>query len=357
MPLTQEVHPLSAISEAPAAAPALPPPAIVLQAATAFMVSACLSVVCKLRIADLLGDGAETAATLAERAHANPEYLFRVLRALEGQGLFRRTEDGRFALTAAGALLRSDAEGSLADMTEWLTDPLHLSLFGELRGTVESGGITFDRVHGEPFFPWTCKPENADEAAIFNSAMTSLSQMCVPAFLEAYDFSGLGRVTDVGGGHGALLRAILKKYPEASGTVAEMACVVPETRVAIEADGLAGRCDAVDCDFFEAVPAGADCYILKNIIHDWEDRLALKILRNVRAGLAPHGRLLLAEVVLSDGPEPHLGKLMDIEMMTFVGGKERTESEFRALLAEAGFHLRRVVPTKTPLSLIEAVPA
>ena len=270
--------------------------------------------------------------------------------------IVRRTERRSFALTAAGLLLRQNSPQSLAAGAEWLTDPFHLALYANLQGSIENGTTTFDRVYGEPFFQWVSRQENSTEADVFNNAMTSISEMCIPAFLEAYDFGSFKKLVDVGGGHGAVLRAILKSYPKLRGVVAEMDAVIPGTRQAITHEGLNSRCEAVACNFFDQVPAGGDGYFMKNIVHDWADAPALKLLGNIRAVIPNHGRLILAECVLDDSPAPHPGKLLDIEMIAFVGGKERTAGEFRQLLLQAGFFLKRVIPTRSPLSLLEAIP-
>jgi hypothetical protein len=332
------------------------PQGIVLQAGLGYIVSACLSVAAKLHLADLIGSGLEDVGSLAEQAHVNEDYLFRVLRVLEMAQLVNRKGPRSFTLTPAGELLRSDVPGSLAATAEWLTDPLHFSVYGELLKSVKTGTTTFDILYGEPFFPWVFRRENAAEAAVFNNGMTSISEMCVPAFLEAYDFGSFKRIVDVGGGHGAFLRAILKEHPDVAGTVAEMPSVVADAKTAIAGDGMAHRCDAVECDFFAGVPDGGDGYFMKHIVHDWADEQALQLLRNIRAVIPQHGKLLLAEAVLDDTAAPHPGKLIDIEMMAFAGGRERTEGEFRELLAKAGFALTRVIPTKSLLALIEAVP-
>lgn len=353
MSVAQETVPATT-PELNANAPA--PMDLIFGACFGYVISACLNVVAKLGIADLIGAGAKDVDALAQQSGAHAGHLARVLRTLESAGIFRRTENGEYALTPAGQLLRSDVEGSAAETVEWTTDPLHFQVYGELLDTVKSGAITFDRVYQRPFFQWISQPENGEEFAVFNNAMTSISQMCLPAFLEAYDFSQFKKIVDVGGGHGASLRAILKQNPQASGIVADMPSVVSETRVAIAADGLDDRCEAVECDFFASVPAGGDCYFMKHIVHDWSDAQALQLLRNVRAAVPADGRLVLAEAVLDDGAAPHPGKVLDIEMMSFVGGKERSEAEFRELLLQAGFRLVRVVPTKSILSLLEAVP-
>ena len=337
--------------------PAVDPAQIAFQAGLGYIVSACLNVVLKLRIPDLIGDGVVDVQTLARQAGANEDYLYRVLRVLEANQLVIRTKARAFELTAAGQLLRRNVPNSLAPALEWIADPLHLTLYSELQHSVQTGETTFDALYGKPFFDWSSQPENADEAAVFNNAMTSISQMCIPAFLDAYDFGSFRSIVDVGGGHGAVLRAILKEHPGVHGTLAEMPSLLTAANGAIAQDGLADRCQAVSCNFFESVPAGGDLYFMKHIIHDWADEQALRLLKNIREVIPAGGTLLLAEAVLDDSPAPHFGKLIDIEMIAFVGGKERTAAEFQELLATAGFTLRRIVPTKSPLSLVEAVPS
>lgn len=353
--LVEELSPAIPASVPQVAEPAIPPQAIILQAGLGYIVSACLNVVMKLRIPDLLGDDLCPVAAVAAEAGVNADYLGRVLRVLETAGLVHRGADA-VALTPAGQLLRSGIPGSMADCANWLSDPLHFETYAALQGSVESGQTTFDRLHGEPFFNWLSRSENAEEAGVFNRAMTSISEMCVPAFLEAYDFSWASTIVDIGGGHGALLRSILGAHAHLKGIVGEIPYVAKEAQAAIAEAGLEHRCSAVHCDFFAAAPEGGDLYLMKHIIHDWADEAALCILRNIRKVIPSHGRLVLAESVLNDGPEPHPGKLLDIEMMVFVGGRERTEHDFRDLLARGGFRMERVIPTRSPISLIEAVP-
>lgn len=332
------------------------PQQIVLQAGFAYIVSACLNVAVKLRIPDLIGDTVKDIGLLAREAGVDKEYLFRVLRVLEMNQIVACNPLREFELTPAGQLLRRGSPGSLAAAIEWIADPLHLSLYSHLKGSIEKGQTTFDTVNGKPFFDWLSESENADEAAVFNNAMTSISEMCIPAFLDAYDFGAFTKIVDVGGGHGAVLRAILRKHKDLRGAIADLSPVISGAKEAIAYDSLANRCEAIECNFFEAVPAGADGYLMKNIVHDWADVPALRLLRNVRDVIPSHGKLLLAEAVINDSPKPHLGKLLDIEMIAFVGGKERTQEEFRKLLGEAGFTLEKVISTASPLSLLEAVP-
>ncbi|MBS1805129.1 MAG: hypothetical protein JST28_17345 [Acidobacteria bacterium] len=337
-------------------APASTPQAVLLQTGLAYIASACLNTAVKLRIPDLIGAGAKDVDKLALESGTDPDYLYRILRVLEVSQIVTRTAARSYKLTDAGQLLRRGIAGSMADCIEWIADPLHLKLYSELKGSVQEGKTTFDQVYGEPFFNWLSKTENKSEAAVFNNAMTSISEMCIPAFLEAYDFSGFKKIIDVGGGHGALLRSILHANPTAQGVVAEMPAVLTQTKRAIAEDRLATRCEAAECNFFEAVPAGGDCYVMKHIVHDWADGAALQLLRNIRSVISPNGKLVLAEAVLDDSADPHPGKLLDIEMMAFVGGKERTRNEFQRLLHSAGFALERVISTKSPLCLLEARP-
>jgi len=338
------------------AAPARNPQELLLQTGLAYIASACLNTAVKLRIPDLIGDGSTDVDKLALESATDPDYLYRILRMLEVSQIVARTSARSYKLRDAGQLLRRGVPGSMADCIEWIADPLHLKLYSELKGSVEEGKTTFDQVYGEPFFNWLSKAENKDEAAVFNNAMTSISEMCIPAFLEAYDFGGFNKIVDVGGGHGALLRSILHANPAAQGVVAEMAAVIPATRRAIAEDRLANRCEATECNFFEAVPEGGDCYLMKHIVHDWADGAAIQLLRNIRSVISANGKLVLAEGVLDDSADPHPGKLLDIEMMAFVGGKERTRSEFQQLLHSAGFALERIIPTRSPLCLLEARP-
>jgi SAM-dependent methyltransferase len=186
--------------------------------------------------------------------------------------------------------------------------------------------------------------------------MTSLSAIVIPPVLEAYDFSGIGTLVDIAGGHGEILLSILSRYPQMKGVLVDLDHVVAGATPRIAARGLQARCTAVSGDFFKAVPEGGDAYIMKHIIHDWDDEKAAAILQNIRKVLRPNGRVLLLEAVIRPGNEPDFAKLLDIEMLLFPGGRERTEEEFEALFTRAGFAMTRIVPTKSPLCVIEARP-
>jgi hypothetical protein len=244
------------------------PAEAVFKTALGYIASACLNVAVKMRIPDLIGEGFTELEELALKAGAKEEPLFRLLRVLEMNGVVSRNAHHGYELTAGGQLLRRDVAGSLAAAIEWISDPLHLTLYSELGTSVETGETTFDAVYGIPFFDWTTQPENAKEAAVFNDAMTSISDMCTPAFIDAYPFGTFERIVDVGGGHGAVLRSILKQHADTRGTIAEMPSLLPAAKAAIARDGLTHRCDTVACNFFESIPAGGDLYFMKHIIHD-----------------------------------------------------------------------------------------
>jgi hypothetical protein len=312
-----------------------------------------IHIVARLGIADLLKDGPKDISALAAATSANEDRLYRVLRALASVGVFTEIGARRFALTPAAETLR----GSIRPMAIWIGDPLHFRVYREMMHTVKTGTPTFDHVMGKPVFEYF--PTDPAESEIFNSAMTCFSEMVTPAVLEAYDFSGIGTLMDVAGGHGALMRTILAKYPSMRGIVIDLEHVVEGAKQMPENHAMANRCEFLCADFFAAVPANADAIIMKHIIHDWDDAEAVTILRNCRKALAGKlgAKVLLVESVITPDNAPQLGKFIDLEMMAFPGGRERTEDEFRRLFAAAGLKLARIVPTNAPLWVVEGVPA
>jgi hypothetical protein len=325
----------------------------IFQLTTGFMVSAALGVVAQLGVADHLADGPRSTPDLAARTGANEDALYRVLRALATTGIFTETSSRTFALTPSGALLRSNVPGSMRDMVLWLCDSFHFRVYAEMAHSVRTGETLGDKLLGMPVFEYL--QHNPELAARFNNAMTNFSAGIAPAVLEAYDFGGIDVLVDVAGGHGMLLASVLRKYPSMRGILFDVEHVIAGAK-APEALGVADRCDKVLGDFFKAVPRGGDAYVLKSIIHDWDDEKAGAILRNTRAALEgkPNGKVLLVEAVIKPGNEPDLSKLGDLEMMLLPGGRERTEAEFAALFARNGFQLTRVVPTRAPLWVVEA---
>jgi len=313
-----------------------------------------LSVVARFKVADQLATGPKTAAELAIATGLHAGHLYRVMRALAGLGVFSGDADGRFGLTPLGNLLRSDVPGSVRPIATYVCDPWSWKPWGDLAGSVKSGEPVFDRMFGEGVFDYFGK--HPDEAATFNEGMTGFSQQAAAAVLKAYDFSKFGTIVDVGGGHGALLLSILTANLWVNGVVFDAPSVAVGAVDAIKGAGLADRCRAEGGDFFKAVPGG-DLIILKHIIHDWNDAKATSILKACRAAIPPTGKLLLVELVVPPGFAPHMAHVLDLEMMVICDGKERTEAEYRELLAGAGFKLTRIVPTEGPHGLVEAIPA
>jgi hypothetical protein len=324
-----------------------------MQFATGYIVSAALYTATKLGIPDLLKGGAKSTRDLAAGCGAQEEALYRVLRALASVGVFSEVAARTFSLTPTAELLRSDHDDSVRDMVLWLDNRMHFHAYPEMLHAVKTGETVMEKVFGETCFGYLEKEKEVGE--VFNRAMTMFSKMLGPAVLEAYDFSHLNGKTlvDIGGGHGYLLTSILKKYPEIRGTIFDLEHVHTGAHERINEAGLAGRCGTVGGDFFAAVPA-SDAYLMKHIIHDWNDEKALAILKNCHA--AGHGKtkVILVETVLTPGNEPHFGKWLDLEMLLLPGGQERTEEQFARLFDQAGFALKRVVATKSPTCVIEA---
>jgi O-methyltransferase domain/Dimerisation domain len=324
------------------------------QLAMGYMGSAALQTAVKLRVADQLASGPRLVADIARAVGANEDALYRILRALTVFGVFEEVDDRRFALTPAAEMLRSDKPG-LYPMALWITSPFHFRAYAELIHSARTAQPAVEQVVGMPAFEYLAKDRELSE--IFNNAMTAFSAMVVPAALEAYDFSGIDTLVDVAGGHGMLLASILQKFPNTRGILADVDHVIAGAGPRLQAMGVADRVETRVVDFFEAVPEGGDAYIMKHIIHDWDDDRAAIILGNIRKALSRRqdGKVLLLEAVVAPRNQPDPAKLVDLEMMVMPGGRERTAAEFETLFTRSGFRMTRVVPTKSPLSVIEAV--
>lgn len=326
-----------------------------MQLATGYIVSSVLNVAVKLNIADRLVAGAKTAPELAVETGSNPGALYRALRLLAMVGVFHEDYTHRFTLTPAGETLLSNAPGSMRAAVEWLCDPFHFRVHEQMAHAIRTGETVDRLVTGKSIFEYLS--EDRQEGAVFHRAMTNFTANMTPALLEAYDFSPVRTLVDVGGGHGLFLAAILQRYPKLQGMVYDTPDVVDGARENLRAAGVLDRASITGGNFFESVPAGADAYLMKLIIHDWADEPALKILTNCRNALEDvnGGRLVIMDAVIAPGNEPHFAKLIDIEMLLLPGGIERTAKEFRDLLGRAGFRITQITATKCPLSIIEAV--
>jgi hypothetical protein len=333
----------------------LPPHAAVLQITwVAPLVAFAVSHLARLGIPDLVDAGPKSADELARETGADPDALYRLMRATAAAGVLAEGSDGKFRQTPTSAVLRSDAVPSVRAMVMVATEEWQLRGCARLDYCVRTGKQAPEAVYGKPIFQYF--QENPEIAATFNEAMTNMSTVESPAVAEAYDFSGVDSIVDVGGGHGLLLATILKRNPRMRGTLYDQPHVVEGAKSG-PLTPLLDRCKLAGGDMFSSVPAGADAYIMKYIIHDWPDDKCLKILRACRAGVNDGGKLLVVDNVIKPAGELDWGRVMDLEMLMFPGGRERTELQFRDLLAGAGWRLNRIISTASPLSIVEGVPA
>ena len=333
----------------------LPPEVLLTQMAFGALMTQALYVAAKLGIADLLAQGPRPVAELAADTATHEQSLYRVLRSLAGAGVFREAEPRVFALTAIGEALRSDAPNSFRNGAIFMGEEWHWQVWGRMLYSVQTGEPAWANTHTKDVFDYFAA--NPPQAEIFNRAMTNLSQSTAPPIVEAYDFSGVETLADIAGGHGYLLAQVLKANPALKGILFDTAPVVAGSDVLLASEGVSERVERVAGDFFQSVPAGADAYMMKHIIHDWDDARSRTILKNIHTAMPADGRLLIIETIVPEGDEPHYSKLLDLEMLVSPGGAERTASEYRELLASEGFRLTRIVPTKSPFSIIEAVKA
>lgn len=308
-------------------------------------------VAAKLGVADALAEGPKTAEQLAAAIGANPRALYRLMRALASQDIFVQRNDGRFQLEDHSELLRSDVPGSLRPSAVMAGEPWFYGPYGHLVHTVRTGQTAFDHLFGSGLFEYL--GEHPEESQLFNESMTGFSQLA--EVVEAYDFTGISRVVDVGGGQGVLIAAILKAYPSMKGTLFDQAEVLKGALEILAKAGVEDRCELVSGDFFEFVPTGGDAYMMKWIIHDWDDRRSIAILKNCRDAIAAGTRLLLIEREMRADNEPDPTTLGDITMMVIPGGQERTRGEYESILSAAGFRLANVYPTRAELSIFEAL--
>jgi hypothetical protein len=325
-----------------------------LQIISGFWISRAVYVIAKLGIPDLLNSGPKTADELAAATKTDAPSLFRILRALVSVGVLNSAEGGRFAQTPLSETLVTSAPGSLRWFAVSELGQEHYPAWGNLMHSVKTGDIAFDNFFGVDV--WKYFSQNPEDAAVFNNSMTSVTAVANEAITSLYDFSGFGTLVDVGGGHGGLITSILKTNPQLKGVLFDAPQVIEGARPKLEEAGIADRCETVGGNFFKAVPPGGDAYIMKWIIHDWDDEKAITILRNCRKQMQPTGKLIVVDCVVPETDEPHFSKFIDLNMLVMTGGKERTEKEFADILAAAGFKLRRVIPTELPFGIVEAEP-
>jgi hypothetical protein len=310
-------------------------------------------VAAKLNIADFLANGPKSVEEIAATVGAHPRSLYRLLRALASLGIFEEDSNGRFGLTPLAELLRTEGEGSFHAFALSYGEPWWWDAWGRLLHSVQTGGAAFNFVHDQSLFEYL--DQHPDAAKIFNANMRSMTAGEAQSVVGAFDFSNSSLVIDVGGGLGTMATAVLQSHPKTRAILFDLPSVVAGAREHL-ADGVKDRCQFVAGSFFEWVPLGGDTYLLKDIIHDWDDARSVAILRNCRRAMSDPAKLLLIERIIPPGNDPAVGKLVDISMLVMTGGMERTENEYRALLEAAGFRMQAIIPTGIGSSIIEAVP-
>ncbi|MER5382895.1 acetylserotonin O-methyltransferase [Streptomyces sp. NBC_00647] len=318
------------------------------------VITQAISVAARLGIADVLADGPLSAEEIAQRVGSDPKATHRILRALSGHGVFAVRGDGRYEHSALSDKLREDAPDSMRGFALLMSHPLLHEEWGHLQATVESGEPNLPKLRGMgalDFFHAT--PEYA---AVFFKAFGELSESETDPILAAYDFSGFSTVVDVIAGRGNLLAGILKQAPDVKGVLYDSEIATVDSPALFEAAGVADRLTIEHGGYLGELPAGADAYLFKHIIHDFSEADAVTALRNAREAIAPGGKLLVIEYVLPENNEKHLGHTIDLWLMLMLGAQDRTLAQYTELFAKAGFQVTRAVPTSAPISIIEAIP-
>jgi SAM-dependent methyltransferase len=343
------------MSEPSSAAAGTPPPAAALELRRklmGFIVSQSIVAVTELGLVDQLADGPATVHELAAAADASPDALSRILRVLVGEGLFAQDAAGRFTLTPMGGLLQTGVPGSLRHFAQLMTGEAYQA-WGAALYSARTGRPAFEQVFGKPLFDWL--EDHPVESARFHEGQAGLVTLRMLPLLDR-DWDAVSTVADIGGGSGALLAGLLHAHPHLRGILLDLPQVVREAERALASSGLADRVQCVGGDFSRGVPAGADVYVLAQILHDWDDEQAVAILRQCRRVLPPEGRLLILEQILPEDGQPHPAHLLDLHMMVMIGGRERTLTQWRSLLAAGGFAITGTVG-QVRSALIEAQPA
>lgn len=323
-------------------------PVQMLRMTDGLIVNQALYAAASLRIADLLRNGPGNIRELAAAVQVNEQALYRVLRFLTGQGVFRETRSREFANSALSEWLRSDVPGSVRRIALFRGGSYFVSALTGLRDAVATGvpaHDAFERLR-----------QNPEEAQVFDDAMTDISAIWAPLIAHSYDFGQWGSLTDLGGGNGLLLANILRAHSGLRGVLADQAYVLERAKACDFWDGLSDYVRFEPTDFFRSVPSGSRSYLLKNVVHDWNDELALRILKNCRHAVPYDGVLLLVEYSVGEENTPSIGKTADMVMLTSTGGRERTIAEHRELLAAAGFRLAEVIPLQGDVMMLDAKP-
>jgi SAM-dependent methyltransferase len=322
--------------------------------ANAFRISRAVHIVAELGIGDLLKDGPRNAADLAAATDMHPRALYRILRTLAAVGVFHEDNDRHFSLTEMGKCLRSDVPDSVLDWTRYIGRPYVWANWGQLMHATRTGKSVFEHVHGVE--AWEYRANHPDENLIFDRAMAEISRGVSEGIANGYDFCAFETMVDVGGGQGALLARVLQNCPKLKGVLFDQPQVVANAGKLMQNAGVQDRCEMVGGSFFDKVPAGYDGYMMKAILHDWDDEPSIEILKRIREAIRPNGKLLVVDRVLGGPNEDPEAKLSDLHMLVSLSGLERTRAEFEELFDASGFKLQKVFPTGTRYSVIEGSP-
>jgi SAM-dependent methyltransferase len=319
-----------------------------------FQASQAIHVAAALGLADLMSCSPKSAADLANATKTQPGALYRLMRALASIGLFQEDYDARFVLTPLGEFLRTDVAGTLAPRAQLIGRPSFWQSWGELLSTVTTGATAFDRIYGRNY--WDHRSISLEEARIFDQTMATATEWFADSIIDACRFDRFEQVVDVGGGDGTFLAKILTNHPQIRGTLFDQPDVARRAITSPKIEEISNRCEVIGGNFFADMPPGGDAYLLKWILHDWDDVASINILRSCRKTIKPAGRLLVVEYVIGPPNAFPEGKFMDLNMLAMTGGRERTCEEFASIFAEAGFRLLSVSETATEFSVLEGLP-
>ena len=323
----------------------------IVQMAMGGFVTRALYALAELGIADYFENETVSAEDIARATGVSAPFLYRLLRNMTGFGLFTEDESHRFSLTTKGASLQS---GFIRSSVRTLAGPTVWRALDEVVYAIKSGESCAQKTLRKPIFEYL--RQNPDEMHLFNESMTAIHRDEPAAIVKNYDFSGIGRLMDIGGGTGGLLAEILREYPQMDGVLYELPEVANDARQNLEARGLSTRCEVIEGNFFDSFPPGGDAYILSHVIHDWDEESCLKILKNCHTAMQNKSRLLIIEQVIPSDDGFHPAKILDLLMLTMMTGQERTREEYAELLRKADFQLERTIATPSAASVLEAFP-
>ena len=318
-----------------------------------YVMGQALHAAAKLCVADAIAKGVQSVDEIAAATGTHPPSLARLLRTLASGGILIEDEPGRFRLTTLGETLRTDVPGSVRSAVIWVGEPMHYATCGDLAQTLVTGEPAFERRFGRPYFEHLAADPEA--ARVWDEGMACFSAMEDAPIAHAYRFPTGARVIDIGGGQGGFLAQALKTDPTLRGVLFDLPAVVENPRLLRET-GLVDRCELIGGDFFAELPDGGDVYVLKRVLHDWDDATCVDLLTRCRKVIPASGRLLVIDAVIPPGDHPHPAKIVDLVMIGVLRGRERTEQEFADVFTAAGFTLSRVIPTHSMLAIVEGIP-